>query len=96
MTSRVFLVVVACAAVIGAPGSVSPAQAKSNFTPVTDAVLQNPDPADWLSWRRTLAQLLERNQFQGRVWLHDELSLAELTTTDVLEHHAVLASQLSE
>ena len=25
-----------------------------NFTPVTDAVLQDPDPADWLSWRRTL------------------------------------------
>ena len=24
------------------------------FTPVTDAVLQDPDPADWLSWRRTL------------------------------------------
>ena len=26
----------------------------SEFTPVTDALLQNPDPADWLSWRRTL------------------------------------------
>ncbi len=25
-----------------------------NFTPVTDAMLQNPDPADWLMWRRTL------------------------------------------
>ena len=25
-----------------------------NFTPVTDAVLQDPDPEDWLSWRRTL------------------------------------------
>ena len=24
------------------------------FEPVTDAMLQNPDPADWLSWRRTL------------------------------------------
>jgi alcohol dehydrogenase (cytochrome c) len=23
-------------------------------TPVTDAELQNPDPADWLMWRRTL------------------------------------------
>ena len=23
-------------------------------TPVTDAMLQNPDPADWLNWRRTL------------------------------------------
>ena len=26
----------------------------SELTPVTDALLQNPDPADWLSWRRTL------------------------------------------
>ena len=25
-----------------------------DFTPVTDEVLQNPDPADWLNWRRTL------------------------------------------
>jgi alcohol dehydrogenase (cytochrome c) len=24
------------------------------FVPVTDAMLQNPDPADWLMWRRTL------------------------------------------
>ncbi len=24
------------------------------FTPVTDAMLQHPDPADWLMWRRTL------------------------------------------
>jgi alcohol dehydrogenase (cytochrome c) len=24
------------------------------FAPVTDAMLQNPDPADWLMWRRTL------------------------------------------
>ena len=32
-----------------------PAQAQiENFTPVTDAVLQNPDDGDWLSWRRTL------------------------------------------
>ena len=30
------------------------AQSADDFTPVTDAVLQNPDPADWLSWRRTL------------------------------------------
>jgi len=26
----------------------------STFVPVTDAEIQNPDPADWLSWRRTL------------------------------------------
>jgi len=25
-----------------------------DFTPVTDAMLADPDPADWLSWRRTL------------------------------------------
>jgi alcohol dehydrogenase (cytochrome c) len=25
-----------------------------NITPVTDATLQDPDPSDWLSWRRTL------------------------------------------
>lgn len=25
----------------------------SDFTPVTDAMLQRPDPADWLNWRRT-------------------------------------------
>ena len=34
----------------------APAGAQSNgdFTPVTDAMLQNPDPGDWLTWRRTL------------------------------------------
>jgi alcohol dehydrogenase (cytochrome c) len=25
-----------------------------HFTPITDQILQNPPPADWLSWRRTL------------------------------------------
>jgi len=30
------------------------AQPHSEFVPVTDRVLQNPDPADWLMWRRTL------------------------------------------
>jgi len=29
-------------------------QSIANFTPVTDEMLQNPDPADWLMWRRTL------------------------------------------
>jgi alcohol dehydrogenase (cytochrome c) len=27
---------------------------KRRFVPVTDAMLQNPDPANWLMWRRTL------------------------------------------
>lgn len=30
------------------------AQTVPDFEPVTDAEIQNPDPADWLSWRRTL------------------------------------------
>ena len=30
------------------------AQPAADFVPVTDAVLQEPDPADWLMWRRTL------------------------------------------
>ena len=33
----------------------TPAQAQErDFEPVTDAMLQEPDPADWLNWRRTL------------------------------------------
>ena len=30
------------------------AAAQREITPVTEAVLRNPDPADWLMWRRTL------------------------------------------
>lgn len=30
------------------------AQSVPDFAPVTDEEIQNPDPADWLSWRRTL------------------------------------------
>ena len=30
------------------------AQSSAEYVPVTDAMLQNPDPADWLNWRRTL------------------------------------------
>ena len=32
----------------------APAQSSGRFVPVTDEVLQNPDAADWLMWRRTL------------------------------------------
>ena len=32
----------------------APAQPGDDFVPVTDAMLQEPDPADWLMWRRTL------------------------------------------
>ena len=40
------------AALLTLPAS-SPAQTRP-VTPVTDAVLQQPDPGDWLNWRRTL------------------------------------------
>ena len=29
-------------------------RAADEFVAVTDEMLQNPDPADWLNWRRTL------------------------------------------
>ena len=29
-------------------------ESPSSFVPVTDTMLENPDPADWLMWRRTL------------------------------------------
>jgi alcohol dehydrogenase (cytochrome c) len=35
-------------------GSSAAQQPPANFVPVTDQMLQNPDPADWLMWRRTL------------------------------------------
>ena len=42
-------------ALAAAAFSATPAFAQvEGYTPVTDAMLQNPDPADWLSWRRTL------------------------------------------
>ena len=44
---------VAYAAVTIATGVPSQAQVE-RLTPVTDAMLQDPDPADWLMWRRTL------------------------------------------
>ena len=50
--SRGYLVWLIAAALLAAA---LPASAQErDFTPVTDAVLQDPDPADWLNWRRTL------------------------------------------
>ena len=52
-TPRCLLVL--AAAVLLPPAS-GPAQAQpgDDFTPVTDAMLQDPAPGDWLMWRRTL------------------------------------------
>ena len=35
-------------------GGAGVAAQERDLAPVTDAMLQNPDPADWLNWRRTL------------------------------------------
>ena len=51
MVRRLTFVSALAAAVLSAP----PADAQvESYTPVTDEMLQNPDPSDWLSWRRTL------------------------------------------
>ena len=52
-TSRCLLVL---AAAVLLPPAAGPAQAQpgDDFTPVTDAMLQDPAPGDWLMWRRTL------------------------------------------
>jgi len=44
---------ISMAIVLVLTGSLAIAQV-DDYTVVTDAMLQNPDPADWLSWRRTL------------------------------------------
>ena len=51
-----FLVVVGLLAPLGLPAAAH-AQASDDFVPVTDAMLQDPDPDDWLMWRRTLDTL---------------------------------------
>ena len=38
----------------GATPGIAAAQSADGFAPVTDAVLQDPAPEDWLMWRRTL------------------------------------------
>ena len=53
LTSRCLFVPAALALLWAAP---VPAQAQTSaeFVPVTDAMLQDPAPGDWLMWRRTL------------------------------------------
>ena len=49
--TRRCVVAVALSAVLGGGGAVAQDR---GFDPVTDAMLENPDPSDWLNWRRTL------------------------------------------
>ena len=44
----------AAAALIALAAGTAPAQPAGEFVPVTDAMLQEPAPGDWLMWRRTL------------------------------------------
>ena len=44
---------IVAAAALAATG-LAQAQQDAAFVPVTDAMIQQPDPEDWLSWRRTL------------------------------------------
>jgi alcohol dehydrogenase (cytochrome c) len=66
-----------CAGLLGALACTATSAQPRNLRPVTDAMLANPDPADWLSWRRTrdhwgyspLEQVNKRNVAQLRlVW----------------------------
>ncbi len=55
--SRYGLVIPVVAAVVAMMGTGQPtvhAQSTAGFVPVTDAMLQDPSPDDWLMWRRTL------------------------------------------
>src|SRR5436189_3765399 len=36
------------------PAASVPVPRAGNFVPVTDSMLEKPDPGDWLMWRRTL------------------------------------------
>lgn len=82
MRRRVLLIVAAIAMV--SAGWITTAQVRDReLKPVTDAMLQNPDPADWLHWRRTqdgwgyspLNQINKQNAHELRLawsWgLHD-------------------------
>ena len=53
MRTRLTLAALVCVTVVMMAGISAEAQSP-RITPVTDAALQNPDPDDWLSWRRTL------------------------------------------
>ena len=44
----------ALAALLGTALGMQATAQESEFVPVTDEMVQNPDPADWLTWRRTL------------------------------------------
>ena len=50
---RVLLVAAALPALLAPAPAGAQAESAAAFVPVTDAMLENPAPGDWLSWRRT-------------------------------------------
>lgn len=52
--STAMLMLLSAALVVPAGKAASPEAPAAPFRPVTDAMIQHPDPNDWLSWRRTL------------------------------------------
>ena len=54
MTRKTWLRRLPAVVLIVMAGSAGIAGQERDVAPVTDAMLQNPDPADWLNWRRTL------------------------------------------
>ena len=50
---RVMTIALAALSLAGG-GAVRGQQVTRRFVPVSDAMLQRPEPSDWLSWRRTL------------------------------------------
>jgi len=46
--------ILGCIVMVLVTGSTPVPAQPSDFVPVTDEILQNPDPDDWLMWRRTL------------------------------------------
>ena len=73
------ITIVLAALVLSGGVAIRAQQVTRRFVPVTDAMLQKPDPADWLMWRRTLdgwgysplTQINRNNVAQLRmVWAH--------------------------
>ena len=54
LTSRCLLVVASIVLPLTLGSVTVRTQSSAEFVPVTDAMLLDPDPADWLNWRRTL------------------------------------------
>jgi len=50
LTSRISV----CALMIAGAVAIGRGQTERKYVPVTDAMLQKPEPGDWLAWRRTL------------------------------------------